>query len=44
MISAKAKKCLSQSHLAKKNLGLELGFAITFPKIKGQTCDKLIVN
>jgi hypothetical protein len=44
MISAKAKKCLSQSHLAKKNHGLELGFAITFHKIKGQRCDKLIVN
>ncbi len=29
---------------AKKIHGLELGFAITFHKIQGQTCDKLIVD
>lgn len=29
---------------AKKIHGYELGFAITFHKIQGQTCDKLIVD
>lgn len=29
---------------AKKIHGIELGFAITFHKIQGQTCDKLIVD